>query len=125
MSCILHYINFISSPDDKQRSRCRRSSLFLIHYSQLNGQLALRIGDNRIRKLAHNVQAVVLNVVHPINVVVQFVHRMRQQFAVALLELREMHRDATQFRRADRREVGRVGEEDAPAAGTGGENLQC
>lgn len=90
-------------------------TLLFVNHAETDGQIALGIGNDRIGEGAGNVQAVRLDVVHPVHVLLDLVHRVGEQLAVALLELRIVDGDAAQLGRADGREVGRMREQDTPA----------
>lgn len=89
--------------------------LFLIEHAQRHGQIASGIGNDGIWKIAGNIQAIRLNVIHPIDVRVQSIHRVGQALGVALGKLRLMDSDATQLCGAHGRKVRWMREEHNPA----------
>lgn len=91
--------------------------LLLVEHAQGDGQIACGISNNGIRKIAGYVQAIGLDVVHPIHMRVQRIHRVRQALGIALRKLRLMHRNAAQLRGANGREIGGMREQHHPAEG--------
>lgn len=110
---------FVRADDEQSANRfCRFWVDFLIRvqHSKLHCQLARLVSDDRIRKVAANVFTIVVNIVNPLQMRGQWVHRMRQNFHISLLKFVLMHSDASQFGGTDGREVGGVGEQKAPTA---------
>jgi len=93
--------------------------LLLVEHAQADGQVPGGVGDDRVGEVPGNVQAVALDVVHPVHVRVECVHGVRQALGVPLGELGLVHRDPAQLCGADGGEVGGVGEEHHPP-GNGG-----
>lgn len=89
--------------------------LLLVEHAQADGQVASRVGDDRVGEVPGNVQAIALDVVHPVHVRVQCVNGMRQALGVPLGKLRLVHRNPAQLSGADGSEVGGVREEHHPA----------
>lgn len=89
--------------------------LFLIEHAQRHGQIARGIGNDGIWKIAGNIQAIGLDVIHPINMRVQSIHRVGQALGIALGKLRLMDSDATQLCGANGRKVRWMREEHNPA----------